>query len=60
MGSGHFNVQKPDGLFNLLFSYGQNNVKMHISFQNLKLIYRQNIENMYVIKWNMFSSTLVL
>lgn len=39
-GAGHFNVQKPDGLFNLPFSYSQNNVQMCISFQNL--IHRQN------------------
>ena len=31
----HFDIQKPDRLFHLLFLYSQNNVKMYISCQIL-------------------------
>lgn len=45
MGARTFNVQEPDQLFDLLL-YSQNNVKMHISYQNLKYLQKKYIKHM--------------
>lgn len=51
MGAEPFDVQNTDWRFHLLFLYSQNNVKMYISYQILKLIYRQTENICYKMKY---------